>query len=97
MLGGHLFFKLYGDANKVDATVMTKAALESLQDHLGIKDIPIECITSIHQVSTTNVCLSVYVCLCVCVVCLCVLCVCVCLCVCVSVCVCVCVCVCVLQ
>ena len=49
MLGGHLFFKLYGDANKVDATVMTKAALESLQDHLGIKDIPIECITSIHQ------------------------------------------------
>ena len=80
MLGGHLFFKLYGDANKVDATVMTKAALESLQDHLGIKDIPIECITSIHQVSTTNVCLSV----CVCCVCMFGVSVCVCVCVCVQ-------------
>lgn len=54
MLGGHLFPQLFGDAGVVDPNVVTKAALEALQDHLGIKQDPVECITSIHQVSFGN-------------------------------------------
>ncbi|KAL5499828.1 hypothetical protein EMCRGX_G011291 [Ephydatia muelleri] len=49
MLGGHLFTQLLGDADKIDTAVVTTAALETLQDHLGIKDKPIECFTSIHR------------------------------------------------
>ena len=50
MLGGHLFPKLFGDASAVDPAVVTRAALEALGDHLGIKQDPVECVTSIHQV-----------------------------------------------
>lgn len=49
MLGGHRFPQVFGDADSVDTAVVTKAALETLQDHLGIKEDPVECISSIQK------------------------------------------------
>lgn len=49
MLGGEWFEQLFGDPDTVSDDVITQAALEDLEEHLGITQLPFHAITRIHK------------------------------------------------
>ena len=55
MLGGQWFEQLFGDPDTVSDDVITRAALEDLEEHLGITQQPSNAITRIHKVWWTFV------------------------------------------
>jgi len=52
MLGGHWFSELFGDPDTADPSTITRTALDTLRDHLGICQTPSFTITRIQKVHT---------------------------------------------
>ena len=50
MLGGHWFSELFGDPDTADPSTITRTALDTLRDHLGIHQTPSLTITRIQKV-----------------------------------------------
>ena len=52
MLGGHWFSELFGDPDIADPSTITRTALDTLRDHLGIRQTPSLTVTRVHKVYT---------------------------------------------
>ena len=52
MLGGHWFSELFGDPDTADPSTITRTALDTLRDHLGIRQTPSLTVTRVHKVYT---------------------------------------------